>query len=212
MEPTTLTAIHVADEPLAWERAGFTVAAGVVHLGGLAVVLGAGGEGGVVGWSLDPATESVDGLPVLPAPAGGDDLLAGQPAHANTATALDHLVIGTPAPDRTTAALEALGWSVRRSAAHPTLDRTMRFLVVPTPGGRTVLEVMAPSDPRPDDRPARFWGLAVTVDDLDAAVGLLGPDHIGQPRDAVQPGRRIATVRGDRLGISVPLALMSPRP
>ena len=212
MQPTSFTAVHVADDPLAWQRAGFTVAAGVVHLGGLAVVLGAEGEAGVTGWSLDPVTDHVDGLPVLPPPASGDDLLAGQPAHANTATVLDHLVIGTPAPDRTTAALEGLGWSVARSAAHPTLDRAMRFLVVPTPGGRTVVEVMAPSDPRPDDRPARFWGLAVTVADLDAAVALLGPDHIGRAKDAVQPGRRIATVRGDRLGISVPLALMSPRP
>jgi hypothetical protein len=48
------------------------------------------------------------------------------------------------------------------------------------------------------------------VTDLDAAAARLG-DGLGTPRDAVQPGRRIATARG-AAGLGVPLALMTPRP
>jgi hypothetical protein len=56
-------------------------------------------------------------------------------------------------------------------------------------------------------RPARFWGLALLADDLEETVRQLG-EHAGEIRDAVQPGRRIATVRRSA-GLAVPLALMS---
>ena len=52
--------------------------------------------------------------------------------------------------------------------------------------------------------PARFWGLTVAVADLDAASGPL----LGAARPAVQPGRRIATVRREA-GLSVALALIA---
>jgi len=55
---------------------------------------------------------------------------------------------------------------------------------------------------------ATYWGFVVTVADLDAAVAHLGPDVIGAAKPAVQPGRRIATVRSGA-GLGVPLALMS---
>lgn len=76
--------------------------------------------------------------------------------------------------------------------------------------GSVILEVVerrlvAPSDPATT---ASYWGLVVVVDQLDEAATHLGPDVIGVPKPAVQPGRRIATVRsGASLG--VPLALMS---
>jgi hypothetical protein len=50
--------------------------------------------------------------------------------------------------------------------------------------------------------------LVVVVDQLDEAAAHLGPDVIGAPKSAVQPGRRIATVRSGA-GLGVPLALMS---
>ena len=53
-----------------------------------------------------------------------------------------------------------------------------------------------------------FWALVAVVGDLDAAAERLGP-RLGAARDAVQPGRRIATVRRDA-GIGPALALMSP--
>ncbi len=66
-----------------------------------------------------------------------------------------------------------------------------------------------PSTERPDGRndPARFWGLAVLVEDLDRTVQLLG-SHASPIRPAVQPGRRIATLRRSA-GLTVPMALMS---
>ena len=56
--------------------------------------------------------------------------------------------------------------------------------------------------------PATFWGLVLIVDDLDAAHELLGADRISAPKDAVQPGRRIATVRSE-VGLGLPVALMT---
>ena len=50
--------------------------------------------------------------------------------------------------------------------------------------------------------------LLLIVDDLDAACDLIGPDRISPPKDAVQPGRRIATVRSDA-GLEIPVALMT---
>jgi len=57
--------------------------------------------------------------------------------------------------------------------------------------------------------PASFWGLVLNVEDLDVAVDHLGPDLVGAPKDAVQPGRRIATVRSEA-GLGLPVALMTP--
>jgi hypothetical protein len=51
----------------------------------------------------------------------------------------------------------------------------------------------------------------VTVDDLDALGALLG-EHLGDAKDAVQEGRRIATLRHKELGMSVATAFMTPEP
>jgi hypothetical protein len=61
---------------------------------------------------------------------------------------------------------------------------------------------------RAGSEPARFYGIAFTVDDLDATAALLG-DRLGRVKDAVQPGRRIATLRREA-GAGIPLAFMSP--
>jgi hypothetical protein len=76
--------------------------------------------------------------------------------------------------------------------------------------GSVILEVVERRLVDPDQRAAHatYWGLVVVVDDLDAAVAHLGPDVIGAAKPAVQPGRRIATVRSGA-GLGVPLALMS---
>ena len=50
----------------------------------------------------------------------------------------------------------------------------------------------------------------MVVSDLDALAERLG-DDLGTPRDAVQSGRRIATLR-ESAGLGVPVAFMTPAP
>jgi hypothetical protein len=70
--------------------------------------------------------------------------------------------------------------------------------------------VLAPegsSVARDPSGPARLWGLAFGVDDLDRTARSLG-DMLGTPRNAVQPGRRIATLRAEA-GLGPAIAFMS---
>jgi hypothetical protein len=53
------------------------------------------------------------------------------------------------------------------------------------------------------------WGVVFVVEDLDATVAWLGPDVVSTPRDAVQSGRRIASIRRE-VGLGLPVALMTP--
>jgi hypothetical protein len=73
-----------------------------------------------------------------------------------------------------------------------------------------VVELVGPDEAN-GDGPAAFFGLAVTVADLDATVAHLG-DAISRPKEAVQSGRWIATLRHRDLGLSVATAFMSPDP
>jgi hypothetical protein len=114
----------------------------------------------------------------------------------------------TPDLPRTVEALEHLGQNARRTRdgnlnGQPIRQVFFRF-------GEVVLEVVGPPE-QTDDGPARFWGLTFTVEDIDATAARLG-DCIGRVKDAVQPGRRIATLRHRDLDISVATAFISPDP
>lgn len=76
--------------------------------------------------------------------------------------------------------------------------------------GSVILEVVERRLVAPTDSAttASYWGMVVVVDQIDEVAAHLGPDVIGAPKPAVQPGRRIATVRSGA-GLGVPLALMS---
>jgi hypothetical protein len=75
--------------------------------------------------------------------------------------------------------------------------------------GPAILELVEVRDAPPG--PARFWGLVAIVGDLDALCAQLGPELVSAPRAAVQPGRRIATLRR-AAGLAEALAFMSPEP
>lgn len=160
--------------------------------------LGAGGRK-LCGWSLAP----VDGLPVVPAvsavPDGVED-----GAHPNGVVGLDHLVVTTPDHGRTLAAFEAAGWDLRRVRETDTYGAPMRQAFYKI--DRVVLEVVGPAEPMGDGA-ARFWGLAWVCADLDATGEFLGP-RLHPAKEAVQPGRRIATL-DTSAGSSVPMAFMS---
>jgi hypothetical protein len=123
---------------------------------------------------------------------------------------IDHVVVGTPDLGRTVGAFEtALRVPVRRVRTEPTgsgarLHQAFFRL------GEAVLEIVGPPEvdaARAAD-PARLSGLVLTVADIDDACGRLGEDVVARPKDAVQRGRRIATVRRDA-GLGWPVALIS---
>jgi hypothetical protein len=162
--------------------------------------LGAGGRG-ITGWtltSISAENREIDGLPTsvaehpAPAPPG---------KHPNGAIAPDHVVVATPDFDRTAAALEAVGMALRRVVRRPD-GRRMGFRRL----GTAIMELVEAEGGT--DGPARFWGLVVVVEDLDALAKRLG-EHLGTSRDAVQPGRRIATLR-ESAGLGEAVAFMSP--
>lgn len=195
--------LQVADEPQTWRALGFTVTGDVARVGPVAVrLLGSGVGTGIVGWTLrDWDGAPLDGLATAPAPAGP----APAGAHPNTATGVDHVVVATPDRERTSAALDAAGLGLRRvrtgvTTPQGTMEQAFHR------AGPVIVEVVGPAAPASADR-AAFWGVTFVVDDLDAAVRVLG-EHAGTVRDAVQPGRRIVTVRR-QAGSSVPLAFIS---
>jgi hypothetical protein len=227
MGAVAIEALTVADEPAAWAAVGFAVDGDACAIGGVRLRFAGRAAGrGIVGWALRGAAGArLVGLPTTVADgdgdlgAGGDgrsraDDVAPPPAHPNGVTAIDHVVVVTPALERTVAALEAAGLDLRRIRERPTPAGAPRQAFFRL--GAVIVEVVQEPDEAVArgggaDRPARFWGLALRVDDLDGAVARLGPERVGAARPAVQPGRRIATVRR-AAGLAVPVALMTPPP
>jgi hypothetical protein len=206
----TVDELIVADPPESWREAGFHVEGEGCEVGTVRLRLAGRGERrGIVGWSVrDPASLELDGLPTTASerpPATGA-------AHPNGALSVDHLVVMSPALDRTAEALRAAGLDFRRlrEGATPGGSSRQAFFRM----GEVILEVVeAPegssvrSDP---DGPARLWGLAFGVESLEVTAAALGP-LLGEPRPAVQPGRAIATLRREA-GLGPAIAFMTPGP
>ena len=163
---------------------------------------------GLTGWSLrDFEGEELDGLPTA---RSDRSLPTEHPEHPNGISAIDHVVAISSDLDRTVAALQAAGLDLRRIREEPTPAGAPRQAFFRL--GAVILEVVqAPEEAierTGGGRPAFFWGLAFVTADLDATVAGLG-DRVGEIRPAVQPGRRIATLRRSA-GLSAPVALMTP--
>jgi hypothetical protein len=201
----TLVELTVADEPDAWRAAGFEVDDdGQSVIGHVRVWLRPSeGRKGVTAWAFDdlPEIDDIDGLPTsVPAQDPPDAW-----THPNGSTLIDHVVVATPDIGRTRAALEAAGFEARRVRDTESYGSPMQQVFFRA--GEVIIELVGPPTPNGDGG-ARFFGLAVKVSDLDATKAALR-DGLGDPKDAVQEGRRIATLRGKDLGITTAIALMS---
>jgi hypothetical protein len=207
----TLDELRVADEPASWRECGFEVDDDVCVVAGVRIRLAPGeGKRGLTDWSLRGiAATDLDGLP---ASVGDVPPPTEAPEHPNGIAAIDHVVAISSDLDRTVAALEAAGLDLRRVREEPTPAGAPRQAFFHL--GPAILEVVQEppevTAKKGGDRPAFFWGLAFVAPDLERTVAYLGEERVGEIRDAVQPGRRIATLRRSA-GLSVPVALMSPR-
>jgi hypothetical protein len=208
MKPT-IDELTVADQPGAWSAIGFDVDGDTCVVGDVRIRLaGSDGGKGLAGWSLrDLETTELDGLET----ARSDRQPPGEQAvHPNGISALDHVVAITPALDRTVEALQGAGLDLRRIREEPTPAGAPRQAFFRL--GATILEVVQEPPEAIEragaDRSAFFWGLAFIAPDLDVTVAGLG-DRVSEIRAAIQPGRRIATLRRSA-GLAVPVALITP--
>ncbi|HEY2719169.1 MAG TPA: hypothetical protein VGI52_06020 [Solirubrobacteraceae bacterium] len=209
----TLDELVLADSPERWSALGFELDSDRLQLGTVSLRLaGADAGRGIVSWTLRGASSTeLDGLPT----ALSDDGEPREPgaAHANGIGAIDHVVAMTPALDRSVQALKDAGLDLRRIREEPTPAGAPRQAFFRL--GAVILEVVQEPEhviaarEAGADRPARLWGLALLAPDLDRTVAALG-ECVGEPRDAVQHGRRIATIKCSA-GLAVPVALITPK-
>ena len=200
---TTIAELVVGGLPDPWESFGFAKLSHegsrtLFSLGDVALVVDSECEPGMVSWTLagvpDPH-DTIDGL----ATHYTADGFRGEPGRIGC-LGVDHVVIRTDNLDRTCAAItESTGAEVRRvrDAGGGVTQAFHKF-------GAVVVEVVAGGDAVSSPH---LWGFVVNVADLDAVATWAGPDVVGAPKPATQPGRRIATARSGA-GLGVPFALM----
>ena len=189
----------LADPPEAWEALGFRVDGDRCRIGAVSLRLAGSERGrGIVEWSLRGAsTTELAGLPTRLADSEGPGAPPDRVEHPNGALQLDHVVVASGEFDGTVATLEAAGLPLPRIRDDG--PRRMAFFRL----GEVILELVQGKEGTPPE----FWGLEAVVSDLDRLASQLG-ERLGPVHDAVQPGRRIASLR-DAGEVSPALAFMS---
>lgn len=192
-----LSALFVGGSPEPWRRVGLIRPdSDSLTVSSVTLVVEASSPPGIGAWGFTPDldVEEIDGIVVRretpPTSEPPDGVLA-----------LDHVVVMTPDIIRTSRAFDsATGSELRRirdagggveQAFHKSHD--------------VVIEIVSSRDAEH----TALWGVVFVVGDIDTRCAELGPDVVSPPRDAVQAGRRIATIRS-AAGLGVPVALMTP--
>ena len=203
MSEVRLAAIDVGGDAAPWQAIGLALDAGrriPFANGALEFVSGASGI----------AALAIDGIDSLAHDIEGISLRSGAVApaidHPLGVFEIDHVVIMTDSLERTSGAVtEALGLECRRIRETDTVRQAFHRFADQGGVRGCIIELVENARVQ---QPALF-GLVLNLADLDGAAARLGPDLIGEPKPAVQPGRRIATVRRSA-GLGVAMALMTP--
>ena len=201
---TTVAEFALALDPQPWRAVGFHVdASDTMQLGGIRLQFrGSDANPGISSWILadapDQGIERIDGLHTAHGEPSG---LANCVEQPNTVTGIDHVVVYTPDLERTCDAIAAAtGAPLKRIRDVGPLRQGFHRL------GELIVEVV--TFPGVPVEHATFWGLALNVGDIDALFATYGEAVLSPPKDAVQPGRRIASFR-DAASLGLPVAVMT---
>lgn len=212
---TALVGLTIAGPSAPWEAVGLRVRDDVAVVGGIVLRFvppaDADAPASLAGWTLagSPARpESIDGIATehvddLGALVGDESSALEQ--HPLGVTSFDHVVVMTSSIERTCGEIERVtGEPLKRiREAGPVRQGFHRL-------GSMIVEVVE-SD-RVTSPTASLWGFVWnlgSVDELYEAADRLGPELMSPPKQAVQPGRFIASFRA-AAGLGLPIALMSP--
>lgn len=212
---TALVGLTVAGPSAPWEAVGLRVRDDVAVVGGIVLrfvpPVDAGAPVRLTGWTLAGSPERPDAIDGI-ATEHVDDLgaLVGDESsdlerHPLGVTSFDHVVVMTSSIERTCGEIERVtGEPLKRiREAGPVRQGFHRL-------GSMIVEVVE-SD-RVVEPTASLWGFVFNLANVDAlyeAAERLGPELVSMPKQAVQPGRFIASFRA-AAGLGLPIALMSP--
>jgi hypothetical protein len=197
-----LRELVVGDPPEVWASLGFTMNGDRCRVGHVDIVCDPSVGKGIRKWSLvGEGPDEVDGIPTT----WMDDGIEVAPAHPNGVFEIDHVVVSSPDIPRTISNLAKVGVPALRERETGTYGAPMVQVFFRL--GQPILELIGPKDPQ-GDKPARFFGLAFTSQDLELTSKVIG-DALHTPKDAVQVGRRIATL-DKSAGSTIGFAIMSP--
>lgn len=198
---TVLKELVVGDEPAVWEGLGFTVDGDRCRIGHVDVVFDPSVGKGIRKWTLvGEGPDTLEGVPTAWSPAA----LEPSGAHPNGIYEIDHVVLTTPDIQRTIATMGAVDVPALRERETDTYGAPMVQVFFKL--GQPILELIGPKEPAGDGN-ARFFGLAFTSDDLEKTGEVMTALH--PSKDAVQPGRRIATL-DKAAGSTIAIAVMTP--
>lgn len=198
---TVLKELVVGDEASAWEALGFTVEGNRCRVGHVDVVFDPSVGKGIRRWTLvGEGPDQLEGVPTEWSPAP----LEPAGVHPNGIYEIDHVVLTTPDIQRTIDTMASVDVPALRTRETNTYGAPM--LQVFFKLGQPILELIGPKEPA-GEQPARFFGLAFTSDDLEKTGEVMTALH--PSKDAVQPGRRIATL-DKSAGSTIAIAVMTP--
>jgi hypothetical protein len=191
-----LAGIGVPGGAAPWKAVGFTVVDDAIAVANGALLLGAVGL--VV--ADPPAAADLEGVPL----AVGE--VRSPVDHENGAFELDHVVVLTDSLERTSAAVEdTLGLECRRIRETPTVRQAFHRFDSSFGSRGCIIEVVE----RAGQGVTGLMGVVFNVADLGALADRCDDDVMSRPKDAVQPGRQIASFRRET-GLPLPVALMTP--
>ena len=193
--PARLVQLTVGGTSHLWQRLGLRVDdSQTCRIGQVTLQLNDGVPPGHLQWAFDPQVSSIDGI--ISASRVPDSEMV-----SSTFLHVDHVVVMTDSLERTSAAIEErTGLELRR-----TRDAGKGVRQAFHRSGEVVIEVVqAPHVTAP-----QLWGFVLVAPRFDEVVSRLGESVLSVPKDAVQPGRRITTVRRE-VGLGVNVALISP--
>ena len=204
-----LLEINLGEDPTRWENIGFVIrneGLGKSTLIGNTRLnfINSPASVGIVSISVAGIVGNVDSL-TFQSPQSISPVLE-RPAHPNRVNRIDHLVISTPNPGKTTASLNKVGIAlsgVRKFGNAPNQTRQSFFWL-----GDVILELVGPDEGTEGGKPA-FWGLALVSSDIYRTSKYLG-ELCTPVKDAVQAGRKITTIKTRDQSIGTSVAIMSP--
>jgi hypothetical protein len=194
--PARLVQLTVGGTSNLWQRLGLTFDdRHACRIGQISLHVDESAREGLLQWSFEPQVSSIDGMSSALRVPVGDHV-------SSTYLLVDHVVVMTDSLERTSGAIaEYTGLELRRTrdAANGVRQAFHRSEEV-------VIEVVQ----APHVVAAHLWGFVLVAPQFDEVISRLGESVVSPPKDAVQPGRRIATVRRE-VGLGVNVALISQR-